>query len=158
MVELAQVLEDEISGTVPALKVSSFITLKLISSASIPAAPANLTDSPSRQEQPKFNSQTFLYTISCPGLILAMAAIPVILNLQAGTAGLNLGSIGSMDPQTFMCRFQNDSAEGLWFKGGRGFTEVQMGQVELNCRPKSGRGFQGLIGLVSWVLEIEQGR
>ena len=81
MVELAQVLEDEISGTVPASKVSSFITLKLISSASIPAAPANLTDSPSRQEQPKFNSQTFLYTISCPGLILAMAAIPVILNL-----------------------------------------------------------------------------
>ena len=69
----------------------------LISSASIPAAPANLTDSPSRQEQPKFNSQTFLYTISCPGLILAMAAIPVILNLQAGTAGLNLGSIGSME-------------------------------------------------------------
>ena len=60
VVELAQVLEDKIYGTVPASKISSFITLELISSSSIPAAPANLTERPSRQEQPKFNSQIFV--------------------------------------------------------------------------------------------------
>ena len=57
VVELVQVLEDEISGTFPASKISSFITLKLISLASIPAAP----ERPSRQEQPKFGSQICIH-------------------------------------------------------------------------------------------------